>query len=537
MDSLRPRLALQPRGRAPLNLSAAHIGELTCEIQALAKGARIRDIQALPPADLLLVLEREAGAGLLRVLVSADPDAPRIHVMHARVARHPGPVGPFFRRVAQEIAGGRVHAIAAVAQDRIVIVEVRDTSGGERRALVAELVGRHSNLVLLGPGDRVIDVLDPPPADKPDARLAPGKPWTAPGGSGGIRGPRRKEVDLEADVRASFPVPAEPPPGAADFAPLSWIVECALGARALEARRERALKKLEERIQRKLSRARTLVNGLKLRLEASSQHERVQQDGELLKSCLPELKRGLKEIEVEDFFAASGEKRRIALDPRLSPHENLERTFERAKKLERALLAVGEELALAESRVAALGSLLERAWAKGSDPESLDAQAVEQGFLDPPQEADVRKKKPVEPRLPYRTFRGLSGAEIRVGRSARDNDALTFRHARGSDLWLHTSEAPGSHVVVRVAAREAEVDPEDLIDAAHLAVHFSPLRGRPRAGVHVARQKEVRKPRGAKPGLVTLAGGKILDVRLQPERLVRLLGSHRPGSGLSGEDA
>ncbi|MFM7298570.1 MAG: NFACT RNA binding domain-containing protein, partial [Planctomycetota bacterium] len=127
-----------------------------------------------------------------------------------------------------------------------------------------------------------------------------------------------------------------------------------------------------------------------------------------------------------------------------------------------------------------------------------------------------------EPRKPYKLFRGKNGAEIRVGRNASDNDDLTFHHSKGGDLWLHTADSPGSHVIL-VLDKGAEPDPEDLLDAAHLAAHFSPLRDATRVNVHVARRKEVHKPRGAKPGLVTLSGGKVLALRMQPERLRRLL--------------
>ncbi|NOT32359.1 MAG: hypothetical protein HOP15_18085, partial [Planctomycetes bacterium] len=89
-------------------------------------------------------------------------------------------------------------------------------------------------------------------------------------------------------------------------------------------------------------------------------------------------------------------------------------------------------------------------------------------------------------------------------------------------LWLHTANAPGSHVVLRLE-KGAEPDGEELLDAAHLAAHFSPLRGEPRVDVHVARQKEVHKPRKAPAGLVTLSGGKLIRLRLEPERLARLL--------------
>jgi predicted ribosome quality control (RQC) complex YloA/Tae2 family protein len=84
-------------------------------------------------------------------------------------------------------------------------------------------------------------------------------------------------------------------------------------------------------------------------------------------------------------------------------------------------------------------------------------------------------------------------------------------------------------VVLRLA-RGAEPDPEEVLDAAHLAAHFSPLRKARKVAVHVARRKEVHKPKGAKAGLVTLSGGKVLSLRLQPERLERLLGGPEPSA-------
>lgn len=145
-----------------------------------------------------------------------------------------------------------------------------------------------------------------------------------------------------------------------------------------------------------------------------------------------------------------------------------------------------------------------------------------EGLLEPRQQGDVRKRKAPAPRKPYRVFRGCKGSEIRVGRTARDNDTLTIRLARGSDYWLHTADCPGSHVIL-CTPRGQEPDPEEVLDAAHLAVHFSPVRGTDRAPVHVAARKHVHKPKGAKPGLVTLSGGRILQVRVQQSRLDALL--------------
>jgi predicted ribosome quality control (RQC) complex YloA/Tae2 family protein len=156
------------------------------------------------------------------------------------------------------------------------------------------------------------------------------------------------------------------------------------------------------------------------------------------------------------------------------------------------------------------------------DPREIERDALEGGHLEARQEADERKRKTPAKRLPYKTFTASRGSELRVGRSARDNDQLTFRHAKGNDLWLHTADAPGSHVVLCLSGK-GDPDSEEVLDAATLAVHFSPLREATRADVHTARVKEVKKPRGAKPGLVTLSGGKTLHVRMQPERLQRLL--------------
>ena len=126
-------------------------------------------------------------------------------------------------------------------------------------------------------------------------------------------------------------------------------------------------------------------------------------------------------------------------------------------------------------------------------------------------------------RLPYRKFTSSSGAAILVGRSARDNDALTFRVARGNDLWLHVRGAQGSHVVVP-GAGEAP-DSRTLADAALLAAHFSSARGADGVEVAWTRCKYVRKPRDAAPGSVLISQEKALRVRLDEARMAELLRS------------
>ena len=497
-------------------LAARHVGELVAELDPLVAGAFVKDIACLPPRDVMLVIEPVGADFVLRLRLAGHPDAPRLHMQRGRQKRHDGPLGPFFELLAKELTGATIRGLEQVRQDRMVLLELHKTPSGERRALLLELFGRHANLVLLGRDDVVLASCVPGKGKNAE-RIRPGHAWEPPGGAG----PRGSEP---APLCEHLPDPPPPPGHSPERAPLSWRVEAALGEQAEAAVRDDERRRLLQRAKRKLGRAKGLVKGLEQRTEASSNAVRVQQDGELLKAALGQLKRGMESVELVDWFDES-KPRRIALDPRRSPQENVTRVFDRYKKLVRGAQTVAEELDRARSKVHDLEALIENA-SSAEDPIALDASAVERGLLDKPQVADPRRKKPPAKRLPYRLFEARDGSEIRVGKNARDNDELTLRHARGNDYWLHTADCPGSHVILRVE-RGHEPSDEALLDAAFLAIHFSPAGKSGRAPVHIARRKYVHKPKGAKAGLVTLSGGKTMEVSVQQARLESLLRSAR----------
>lgn len=103
-----------------------------------------------------------------------------------------------------------------------------------------------------------------------------------------------------------------------------------------------------------------------------------------------------------------------------------------------------------------------------------------------------------------RRFVSPDGMEILVGRTARDNDALTFRIASQRDFWLHVAGSPGSHVIVRNPEGLASLPRETLRFAATLAARHSKARAAGQVSVHVAQVKDVSKPRGAPSGQVSL---------------------------------
>ena len=280
------------------------------------------------------------------------------------------------------------------------------------------------------------------------------------------------------------------------------------------ARRKELVARLRSRVQ-KLRRTLSAVEEDAARaVRAGAERARA----ELLLPVASRLPRGAREARVPDWSRVDEEGRPaevpIALDPALSAAENAQRWLRRAKRYQAAAeriearrVEVREELSRAES-------LLSRA---ESAQDAGQLAAVE---AEAPSAARGSKAQ-APPRLPYRKFVSQSGAPILVGRSARDNDTLTIRVARGNDLWLHARGMQGAHVVVPGPGESP--DGRTLGDAALLAAHFSSARGQEGVEVAWTRCKHVRKAKGSAPGSVTVTQEKVLRVRLDEDRLAALL--------------
>ena len=239
---------------------------------------------------------------------------------------------------------------------------------------------------------------------------------------------------------------------------------------------------------------------------------------ELLLPVASRLPRGAREARVPDWSRVDEEGRPaevpIALDPALSAAENAQRWLRRAKRYQAAAERIESRRTEVREELSRAESLLARA---ESAQDAGQLAAVE---AEAPAAAPGRKAQ-AAPRLPYRKFISQSGAPILVGRSARDNDTLTLRVARGNDLWLHARGMQGAHVVVPGPGESP--DPRALGDAALLAAHFSSAQGQEGVEVAWTRCKHVRKPKGSAPGSVMVTQEKVLRVRLDQDRLASLL--------------
>jgi predicted ribosome quality control (RQC) complex YloA/Tae2 family protein len=113
-------------------------------------------------------------------------------------------------------------------------------------------------------------------------------------------------------------------------------------------------------------------------------------------------------------------------------------------------------------------------------------------------------------------FASSTGLEILVGQDDESNDELTFAVAHQNDIWMHVNGAPGSHVLLRCGEAGIEPDRQSLKEAAGLAAYFSKLRQAGQVAVHYCRAKDVRKPRGAPAGQVTIQNEKKINTRPTP---------------------
>lgn len=291
-------------------------------------------------------------------------------------------------------------------------------------------------------------------------------------------------------------------------------------AAGLAARRHELEKRLREAV-RRLRRTLGAVEQDAARAAGALDERR---RAELLVAHQAAIPRGAREARVPDWtdLDEHGAPREVVvrLDPARSVSENIARWFRRAQRYQTAAPRIAARRAEISSALARAESLLSRL-GSASDAQALATLEAEAARSDRPRRSAVRTRE--ESRLPYRTFRSGSGARILVGRSARDNDALTFGCARGNDLWLHARGVQGSHVVVPDPGDSP--DSRTLGDAALLAVHFSRARGEDRAEVTWTRRKHVRKPKAAPPGSVVATQERALMVRVSQARLAELLSS------------
>jgi predicted ribosome quality control (RQC) complex YloA/Tae2 family protein len=266
-------------------------------------------------------------------------------------------------------------------------------------------------------------------------------------------------------------------------------------------------------LEARLERVRRRARGLREEAEsAPAKAEDLRRRADVLMARLHQVPRGADRVELEDF---QGGTLTLELDPSLNAAANAESLYDRAKRRERAAKRLPERVRAALAEQNRLESLLEAADAGDADPAELARWVAEVR----PGEGDGGDG---DDRLPYRRFRSSGGLEIRVGRSGRANDELTFHHSSPDDIWLHARDVAGAHVILRWGQRDQNPPKRDLIEAAILAAVSSKARTSGTVPVDWTRRKYVRSPRNAPPGAVIPDRVSTVFVEPDPEVEARL---------------
>lgn len=582
-------------------LDGAFLACLRQELLEQLPEARVDKIHQPGKEELVLQLRHRGGSD--RLYISAKANSPRLHITTVNLDNPPSP--PMFCMLLRKrLGGGRLMDIRQDGWERALYLDfdcLNELGDVVRLTLAVEIMGRHSNIILVDEKGLVVDAIKRVDMNMSSIRpVLPGLPYSPP--------PRTtqkldlSQVEPEEVVRAV----AKAKPNSLDkalldtlhglsplicrelayqtlrgadlmntelseeqwnrlafylrrvknavltgenrvpysltdlngrpmdfsFIPITQYGLSALGREAesfsalldaffaerdavdrLKQRSQDLLKLLTnatDRIQRKLAHQRQ-------ELANSTEREQWRLYGDLITANLHAISRGAESAELINYYDPDCATVRVPLDPALTPAQNAQKYYKLYRKAQTAEEILTRQIAAGEEELKYLDSVfdaLSRAKTYG-EVEELRQELAEAGYLRPQQ----KRQKPPAPSGPM-TFISDDGFTIYVGRNNLQNDRLTLKTAKGSDIWLHTKNIPGAHTVIITNG----VQPPDrtLEQAAILAATYSKAANSSQVPVDYTYVRHVRKPAGAKPGMVIYDHHKTAYVTPDPALAARL---------------
>lgn len=569
-----------------MSLDGAFLHIVCNELQPLV-GARVDKVYQ-PSREEIVVSLRTYRDGGKKIVLSANSVSARVNLTTATF-ENPQQPPMFCMLLRKHLSGGRLMAIRQDGLERIVSLDFECTNEiGDivTNSLVAEIMGRHSNIILVRDG-RVIDSVKRITDDISSVRrVLPGIQYEAPPRQDRLclldaepqqvldaiaDSPERlckklsavlegvspiltremawysaKDVDAACNALSDsakdrlrfilgrvksavsggeccFTVVSEPGGRKKDFCFInieqystSMVIshensanELLDGFFASQDRTERTRQRAHDLLKLLMNSCERVSRKLELQkkeLAECSEREVFRVRGDLINANIWRLEKGQSKAVLEDF--TTGEPVEIQLDPRLTPAQNAQKYYTEYRKLDTAEKKLTELIAKGQQELVYIDSVFDAASRTDSESDlaEIRRELREQGYLKGGVRADEKVKKTSDPLH----FRSSEGFEILVGRNNRQNDQLTLKTAKATDIWLHTQGIAGSHVIIRTEGRQP--GEQTLFEAAQLAAFHS--KGRSGSGVPVdyVAVKFVKKPAGAKPGMVIFTNNRTLYV-------------------------
>jgi predicted ribosome quality control (RQC) complex YloA/Tae2 family protein len=263
---------------------------------------------------------------------------------------------------------------------------------------------------------------------------------------------------------------------------------------SIESKRGALLKVLSKNIEK---REKKLQNQRET-LEEAKQAEKCKRYGDLITGNIYRLKKGADNLEAEDYFS-NGDIVRISLDKRLTPSANAQKYYKRYNKLKSA--AEITEVHMKEN-IQELDFLYSEQISLINSETPLELEEIrfellKAGVIQEKKGMKVKLKEEIS--VPH-AFISSDGFEFYAGKNNRQNDLLTLKYANANDIWMHIKDFPGAHVIIRTAGNN--VPAKTLEEAAAVAAYLSRAKGADKIPIDFTQRKNVKKPGGAKPGMV-----------------------------------
>lgn len=537
-----------------------------------------------------------------KLLFSSSPTYPRVCLTTA--SRNNPQVPPSFCMLLRKhLTGGRIVNIEQPDMERIIIItfECFDELGySTRKALIAEIMGRHSNIIFIDrDSNKIIDSIKRVDFEVSSVReVLPGRIYTLPP-SGDKVSPlsvdktsflkgielspasvkadkyllkayngvspvlareicNRAHIDPDKDIKyfsdaeanglfdsfssitdnvrsSSYtPVIVSKEGQLSDFScfeltvyggyefkhykSMSEVVEIFYSEKDRKDRLKQKSGDVYKIISNKLDRCFKKLEILNSELDQAQNSEQYKVYGDLLTSNLHLLQKGQSSASLTNYYSESCENIDIPLDIQLTPVANAQRYYKQYNKSKTAIRLINRQLQENKLEIDYLEAQLDNLEKCTEEIEinEIRNELAEQGYI---KVKKYGKSKPVKASKPLH-FISTKGFDLYVGKNNVQNDLLTLKFAVSNDIWLHTKEIPGSHVIIRTNG--ANVDDLTLEEAANLAAFYSKAKMSSKVPVDYTFKKNVKKPNGAKPGMVIYESNKTIYITPDEGRIKML---------------
>jgi len=532
-----------------MSFDGIFLHHMTAELQPLV-GGRIQKINQ--PFDQELVLTVRSAGKSHKLLLSAHPVFGRVQLTKTDFQNPQNP-NNFVMILRKYLAGAFIEQIEQVGNDRQIIfhISTKDEIGDSLKiALITEIMGKHSNIILLEKtSQKIIESIKHIGFSQNQYRtILPGSTYIAPplntaidpfkatdeeifealqteqlqqklqgigrDSKNALTGLSVKEFNekLLTVTPSIYPNDTFSSIKLADefvsFDSLSEMLDTYYADKAERDRVKQVAASVIKKIQNELKKNRDKLKKQERELLATDNAEIFRQKGELLNTFLNQVPNDKTSVTLENYY--TNEPIEIALNPALSPVQNAQRYFHRYQKLKQAVKFLGEQIAKTKETIHYLESVesnLENA--DVAEIADIREELIQTGYI----KQKYRNKK--QKMLPPEKYQAEDGTIILVGKNNLQNEQVSFKLSRRGDLWFHVKDIPGSHVLITGNANPSD---ETITFAGELAAYFSKARYSNLVQVDVLDVKKLHKPTGTAPGFVTYDREK--TIRVTPDECV-----------------